>query len=121
MRELQTTPKGWPTSVGIGGRIASQLPADLRRITQQDILQVLARQALEVARRRVFDWRSLIDLDSLGALRDSAIDQLCDEIAPRSRAVLTLVETLESTLRRKDSCPKWSPSRPEIRYKEPSR
>jgi serine/threonine protein kinase len=35
------------------------------------------------------DWRSLIDLDSLGALPDVAIDHLCDEIAPRSRAVLT--------------------------------
>jgi hypothetical protein len=35
------------------------------------------------------DWRSLIDLDSLGRLPDSAIDQLCDDIVPRSRAVLS--------------------------------
>ena len=27
--------------------------------------------------------------------------------------------SVESALRRKDSCPKWSQSRPEIRYKEP--
>jgi len=35
------------------------------------------------------DWRSLVSLDALGALPESSIDQLCEEIVPRSGAVLT--------------------------------
>ena len=35
------------------------------------------------------DWRKLVDLDDLSRLPEARIDQLCAEIAPRSRAVLS--------------------------------
>lgn len=35
------------------------------------------------------DWRKLMDLNDLSQLPEARIDELCEEIAPRSRAVLT--------------------------------